>query len=191
MVSLNGCNTRTHNFCRFCTTSSVGVSCNLLWLVATISSNVKFLLNRISSHSFYRRFRRFLRFLSCLFKKQLLQLEQLFFLPADFFLQQKLSEIIQKFYPEILLLRMIRTKSDRGGRFRERNLTFDWGLHWQTRLSWQPPSDVDRWWETPSPPSSDFVRIIRKKKNFWIISVQFMIISVEEKKAGRKKLFQL
>ncbi len=53
MVSLNGCNTSTHSFCRFCTTSSVGVSCSLLWLVATISSNVKFLLNFII---FYRNF---------------------------------------------------------------------------------------------------------------------------------------
>ena len=58
-------------------------------------------------------------------------------------------------------LRMIRTKSDGGGRFRVRNLTFDWGLHWQTRLSWQPPSDVDRWWASPSPPLFNFIRLIR------------------------------
>ena len=46
-VSLNGCNTRTQSFCRFCTTASLGVSCSPRWLVATISSNVKFLLSRI------------------------------------------------------------------------------------------------------------------------------------------------
>ncbi len=63
MVSLNGCNTRTHSFCRFCTTSSVGVSCNPLWLVATISSNVKFLLNRMSF--FYQEFEN-LRIFTCL-----------------------------------------------------------------------------------------------------------------------------
>ncbi len=35
-------------------TASLGVSCSLLWLVATISSNVKFLLNFITI--FYQEF---------------------------------------------------------------------------------------------------------------------------------------
>ena len=80
---------------------------------------------------------------------------------TDYFIGQKLSWIEHELSRNSSFCGWYERNRTEEGDSASGIITFDWGLHWQTRLSWQPPSDVDRWWEAPSPPLFNFIRFIR------------------------------